>query len=361
MNKAEAKRFWRFSQYEVSADGRIQGAPGATLESFTLDEPSTTEQARGYRALFEVYELYLSIRARRPDFQAALVNMVDEDSQELHHAVTQWCSSYGLLGIVPHFVRSYRGWPSLVIRNGTVGVRWKTWAAHGAGFRQGVIGIDRYSLTDLQARLPELSRWTAQDEVEQPASVAVVEGMRLDTAQAMVFDYFSGMFFSDGSGTYLARFFPQVNSRQAESYDYPCPQSPQFWQDYSEPIEEFLRFTQELWSIHHELGLRGKSSAQDIAGPISRLNQLIAVLSPEVVMSPNGLLGVALVSSSLLGYLVGELLEDLRSDKLQRRCHYCEQPLTVANPKALYCPEHREAGRKRKQRQKQAKKAKELS
>jgi len=160
-------------------------------------------------------------------------------------------------------------------------------------------------------------------------------------------------------GLSWARFFPSVATAAAETFHYPPPLSPEFWQIYSEPVNEFLAAAAALQrvfkvlSVGVDLGNLASQQPEQIAGALQILQHLISPASPMPVISKDGFIQERMSMPSLLCALSLMMLQDLAGYRRLFRCKVCGKPAVAGSSKTRNCSEKcRDLGKKRRKKAK---------
>jgi len=142
-------------------------------------------------------------------------------------------------------------------------------------------------------------------------------------------------------GKTWARFFPDVLSSEAETYDYPLLTTPEFWHQYAEPVEAFLDAAQIFAKVQKELhapdSIRQRLKNDQFLQGRHRLHALVKSASPALHVRGDGTLEQMWVPASLLGAYAMMLYQDLSDEVPILRCQECGRVFTSISPKAKYC------------------------
>lgn len=317
-------RWWRFDKYEIRGRA-IRPAPGAQL------------------TVYDPWKLYLRSRTRGNETlppYAEFVNLRQSLSvgiRESEAAIVEWCSRYGLPGILPHETRSATLAPrwvsvgdsaSLIVPGQVQYVRINGgWAKNRTLFRPESV--------ESSFNQPELEGLPVPEK-EAPGAWARVGVLRqpLDSPEH----------FNEKLKENWWKFFPDVPEEEAETYRYPSPLSEKFWQQYAEPYGQFLQslqcLTEVLWELEHH-GPANPTSAADakhVAQGVFLLEMLLAPASVTVVPKPDGTFSQEWVCGSLLSAFAMMAVQDLTESRRVRDCAArCGRLFVSQHPAALYC------------------------
>lgn len=380
-----AGRWSRFTGYEVR-DGYIRPAPGATLETYDpweAFEASRAARASELPAYVQLIELAKRIE-KGAEGRRQLVSTgtpgrgevaVPMYSDEDKRAIERWCSSWGLLGILPHFARK-----------AVLAPRWEP----AAGFKKvvdpqtGTTEMRPFEQSWLDCAQRVYTReghaWrTARTMNVGGPSTAPKDAVRDGLVPAMLVPKkwprpsadiedspaIGPGFPTDSTSGPLdhrwAHYFPAVKWSEVETFPYPAPLSESFWHSYAERVFDFFHHGR-LFGLIWDNILPGRP---DIPGMVSAslsrarcrgyLHSLLLPVSHVLHENPDGSLGRLRVSPSLLGSLALMMFEDLGEGRRRvRRCAACVQPFRVVAVGGAYCSERcRRTVGKRKYRARQ--------
>lgn len=116
-------------------------------------------------------------------------------------------------------------------------------------------------------------------------------------------------------------YFPSIPPTQDENYIFPRPLSRQFWQVYAEPVESFIRTARLL-----EMG----------TDDFSLLNRLTPTAGVALTEGDEGL-REEWTFSSLISALAMMIMDDLTGPMRLRRCERCHAPYFSKAREAKYC------------------------
>jgi hypothetical protein len=318
-----AGRWWRFDKYEIRS-GTIRPAVGAKLE------------------VYDPWKVFLRSRTRgdeRPPPYARFINLRQSLALGLSQseaAILQWCSEFGLLGILLHETRSVTlaprwiplaedtpvllpGQLQYVRTNGG-------WAARRAIFRpqsvdHSLSGPDLQGAPVPESEAPEA--WARTGILRQPLRSPENRHERLQET--------------------WSKFFPDVPEAEGEIHQYPMPLSSEFWRHYAEPYGEFLDGLQCLAEVqeeldHHSTEPAGVDSAKHVSRGVALMDTLLAPTSVTLVPKADGTFSQEWVCGSLLSALAMMAVQDRTENRRVRDCAArCGRLFISQHPAALYC------------------------
>jgi AraC family transcriptional regulator of adaptative response/methylated-DNA-[protein]-cysteine methyltransferase len=362
-----AGSWWRFSNYELR-QGLLQPAPGEQLKSYDLWRAVRMQRAGRLDAPPPHHELLQLLRRLERDGPRL--------SAAARDALLEWCSRYGLLGILHDRVHEIslaprwehpaapipkeRVWP---VRRRYVRAsdRWVEITDYPPGFEEAFRQPTAPPRGFPVARTHHTGHLVAPSRV--PKSWRPFALVRAPMHAGSATDLAVETYERQSLGDTIGRFFPNVEPEHRDTYPYPKPDSPEFWLQYAEPLEEFMRGAARLRDTLADL--RDASSPADgddlalfsnvahLSRGLNSLHALTAAVRP--VLLPVGRARYAYRSSaaSLLESLAMMALLDEAAGRGERRCARwgCGLPFTPRTPQAEYCsPRCREADKKARQR-----------
>ena len=136
---------------------------------------------------------------------------------------------------------------------------------------------------------------------------------------------------------------------QQDTYAYPRPGTDQFWREYAEPEEEFLRAAHLL---HRAMdGLSQREDPTKLKDGLTLLAMLNDRVAPVLVMN-DGSYRMHWASTSLIGSLAMMMTLDLAESRRFARCEVCNSIFVTTSPEARYCSaKHRRTAQQRNYRE----------
>lgn len=350
--------WWRFSTYTV-ADGYIRPAKGAELEKHydPWEEYRAAQEGyrpgdHGKRSMQTPYKTLIDLideHARRKGHPASYDHQqLTRPSAAFQDAIAAWCGKHGLLGLALHRTRIVR-----------LAARWEPSNPH--------------SKEPGRQLLPTAREYVRRSHDWEQRNVSAFGGGRtylLDKHSHLQGQLVKpdDLFFNspDGFADVLtdvrsfdsrqeplgltwARFFPNVPREQHGTYEYCQPLTTQFWQEYAEPLHDF---------IHAAFGLldtvAGLASLKGLKKDrIAKLSQeetlryqrshyamaaLVAPVSPFPWMPDpvDGTISELWACPSLLTSFAKMALQDLDARRVFR-CEVCEKLAVSSALRASYC------------------------
>lgn len=319
-----AGRWWRFDKYEIRG-GALRPAPGALLTAYDPWMLYLRSRTRGDETL-PPYAEFVNLR------QSLSLGIKDSEA-----AILDWCSRYGLPGLLLHETRSV-----------TLAPRWVS-IEDGASLL--VPGQVQYVRTN--------GGWAGTRALLQPASVEYsinrpeLEGSPVPAKEAPAAWARSGILRQslrspEQSHEKLRetwwKFFPDVPEEEAETHRYPLPLSTAFWLHYAEPYNQFLESIQSLaevlWLLEHHgpANATSDADAKHVTEGVSLLDMLLAPASVTIVPKPDGTFSQEWVCGSLLSAFAMMAVQDLTESRRVRDCAArCGRLFVSQHPAALYC------------------------
>ena len=351
--------WWRFDRYAIRR-GIIGPAPGARL---SLYDPWV--------------DAYRDDRAD-PPYRALLDLAKPVAGQNRNRAIESWCSQNGLLGILLQRVHVV-----------TLAARWErplpTQTLSAEEKESLRAALAHLGITRSQGRrpgkgqplLPVLRQYVripggwatiVSEDVKVPAVRVPPEtllGDPVTAAQRPPEWPLPGLVAQDTDGvpateafSDFARFFPSVQRRSAELFQYPAPTSRQFWDIYAEPVDDFVAAVRQLARAIRWCRLprsTGSDSEKQLWEARSALHTLRGLLAPSClvpIVDANQVLHLRWHAPSLLGTLAIMATQDLVAKRLIG-CAACGTPILSAAPGTKFCSErcqHRVQKRAQRQR-----------
>lgn len=323
-------RWARFSAYEV-VDGYIRPCADASYE---LYDPWThyydiRREGKTDETPLESF-VYLAERLKfKPARWPEVYVLTDESEGE----VLAWCARYGLLGVLPHITH-------LV----TLPTRWDTVPNISAPDAFIVPSVVRFIRTNIG--------WTARTTSSLMRTEGTPKPGKRGELLPAKFQDGTGVIIGDLRGHQLrierldetwSRFFPDVQSDDRLTYQYPMPLSDGFWQQYAEPVADFANAATELLTAVTALrALRPIQSLTederyDLAYGRDVLHALVSSVKPVLGFGEDGRPEMRWASGSLIGSIAMMALEDVSQGSLLRRCAVCGRAFATRDARAIYC------------------------
>lgn len=331
--------WWRFDRYQIVKD-RICPAPGAILTRFhpwddVVGAASMSTQSSITTPYTKLFDVIRNVELVPTLSSGGEPDRLTEASAEL---VLNWCSQYGLLGLLPAGLLQVRLAPrwaeSEVIRSSN-----KTFLAHPqmrihqryfSGWRttmQITLGAWTRDPSDVGAIVPDESldpKWP------QPGAIA----LDLDSGGLVA------MRFDDPA---WSQYFPFVPENERETYSWPAIYSDAFWVVYGEPVHGFVtegrKLERAIDLIANGVGPSpSERDEQEFAGAYRYLNTLLSNVNPCFrPKMDTGELRQYWSCTSLLSSLAMMALLDCAQGRRPRICTTCKRVFISNAPKAEYC------------------------
>jgi hypothetical protein len=304
--------WWRWSSYTI-LDGVIVPEEGATLEAYDPWKVYFQNVGR-YRTVEQPYVSLLELNRLRPPPFRPLVH----PSLTPSRLMLNWCSQYGHLGILPTLANSIRvpagrrgrtkgGEESVAIVHHRAGGEWLSYEPYGGRSKPGV----------------------------------------------NQFDYISGAY-DERPITEILPFFPGLRPEQL-----PCPNSPEFWKYYGEPVEALDEWCQMFTNAVNGMsrfreGLPAPSPKDVELASFRMLSALAQSAAPTFTLDlDRGTLSEHRFSAGLLASFALMFLWDWREGRRALQCHNCQRFFVSDELRAMYCsPRCRNTAQSRRYRSK---------
>lgn len=327
----------------VSRAGRDGARPSGQVMDPTSRAPGTSRQARPpYLSLIELLRRQPYVRDAASDA-----------------AIAEWCTGYGLLGVLPHRARMV-----------TLATRWH----HQEGLPAGALVPKRVSY------LHVAGGWRADvgpligtglpmlvDAGEHESQVVQRSLLPSDWPGSGVLlgDLREELWRHEPLAATWGSFFPDVPDIEKETFEYPAPLSDAFWSLYAEPAGAFLDAASTLSEALDRVGARTSDGDPSHVAAVQQgqaiLHALTSSVRPFLSSTEAGGFRQNWVASTLLGSFAMMALQDLAQGHVPRFCEGCGTPFLSAAYQARYCSERcRHRVQKRNQRR-QHRKAGETS
>ena len=371
--------WWRFSSYELK-DGYIRPAPGAKLALYDPWQPyrDSWENNPDSDIPFPEKRLqgppYLSLLALADELTIAPDRSgLDKKSAD---RLLKWCSEFGLLGILPQRVHRVALAP-----------RWLPKKAWGAAVghkperpKDGILYPSQFIYYRNNALLLRIEGikvqgwnpvlWTGLKQGKKGKRLGqIYDGKSGEQPGVLIQDMFLNQesdfpsviilesLFQESFQQTWSRFFPSIPKKQVETYLYPLPLSPPFWEIYSESVTDFFMGVHVLRDALISLN---KSPIQfDPQHPtplppgFRLLNTLVSSSSMVLGTNPDGSYRQEWRAASLLGCFAMMALQDLTQQRKVMSCERCNRLFVTEAYQARYCSDRcRHTAQKRRYRQK---------
>jgi|CXWL01.1.fsa_nt_gi hypothetical protein len=389
--------WWRYSAYEIRS-GLLQPRKDAVLEEVDLWK-LRSQEARGRKEA--PYQTLINLVRQGAQFNGKHWRF--KPSRQWREQLLDWCSSNGLLGILPQITHSV-----------TLAPHWSAFADVERGVRNSkavvlvpeAFRFDRSSLGWIRQSYGGLFQ---HPNVQRPYSKQM-EGRAIPRhlwparwPRPSVFiqpidDYGDlGELTEEPIGRTWGKFFPSVPENKRDVYPYPMPHDDEFWKIYTEPVELFWKMGMRLARIDEILRkyrekLADKQFRIDLAialgdyidimtsdddedenegddvrrifakndqyshylllcWAVSSLNRLVQTVQPALMVNETRL-EQKWFASSLLSAFAMMMVQDLAGGVIVRECPMDRRVFSVqAERWTKYCSNKcAERGRKREQR-----------
>jgi hypothetical protein len=316
---ANAGKWWRFSKYEVRG-GYILPSDGARL---TRTDPWQNYGAKrvGRHAGQAPYQSLISIVQRFPP-----LGPDGELPRKSADELAEWCSTYGLLGVLPHRVEL------VYLAPGSDGSQ-RGYLRGGTGWREvSVLKPEETVEVELPRRLPGGDEFGADRDIQVAAT-----GLLQASAAAFVQPLDGGPPVRENLETTWAQYFRAPPHEQSEGLEFPMPLSDAFWDRYQEPVADFVASAHALISA---LSLVNEEPEAMTAA----FEYLLVTVRPVILkVKPNrGPEAPQQMwrSHSLLGSLAMMAVRDLLGTGRVRKCPSCQSTFmsfATNDQKAKWC------------------------
>lgn len=336
MDKIQVGYWWRFSKYEIR-DNVICPVSRAGIEQYDPWElfDNAREGGRrppqGKRMMELPYQQLLALDQQ-------IKNPFKYDAG----TVTEWCSRFGLLGILPHCASSI-----------TLPARWVTTESTPADMiwrKFHRIQPDQLVPVSAQhVRTPV--GWSSFREPFPPVrDFQGSSGMLLDERDIPARCPAPGVIWTNPTETRpsfesLDRLRPFFPGASVGSLEYPLPLSPVFWDLYGEPVHEFLNAARALHYSVRVIAHFGQKPLKELQehdaalllGAVEKLNALASPVSISLGPAENGAgLVQRWAGPSLLSSFAHMALLTL-AEGLVRCCENCKNVFVTAAWQGAYC------------------------
>ncbi len=347
--------WWRFSAYET-IDECIRPAAGAVLERYDpwKDYLAATEGDRpgtaGKRSLRTPYsELFeLLERSRTP-------GELFQPSDQLKDDIAAWCSKHGLLGLLVHRTRTLR-----------LAARWQIDNPHSPDPGRQLVPkarefIRRSDGWERRETILDGGAYHLLDEhPEMRDQLVRSEDLRTGDSEgnAELLEHLGSFNYRrEPLAQSWGRYFPRVPPELVPTYQFPHPLNDEFWHEYAEPIDDFLRAAAMLLDTARGLALvkereltatetlRWQSAQYKLAALVDAVRSFPWISDP-----PDGRVRELRTCPSLLASFAKMCLEDLDIGRVFT-CAECGSLAVSSAWQAGYCSTRcRNAAAKRRYR-----------
>ncbi len=363
-------KWWRFDRYEIS-EGYIRPTADARLESY--DPWSLYRTSFGQRGGRAPYESLARLSRQLGDARQTPTRAMHNDAQgrtyfvrvaEDHDQhIADWCSQYGLLGLLParaRIVALAPRWyldetlppvdPHIVRRPDMTEEELATSVSFTRQdrlvprqliYRRSATGWLTYSIKSYQERdeaviegglvkkayLPD--NWPAPYAILE-APFGVVGNVHKELRPWPLSEEWAG-------------YFPSVQWGETETYPYPAPLSDAFWRLYGETVTDFYHAARLFRQVLENL------AGTDVASEVPRetrvarcrryLAEMVAGAQPTLAQTESGRLQQVFSEPSLLSTLGMMLLLDLDRYDRVRTCDLCTWPFVAHTSRDRFCEE----------------------
>lgn len=333
-------RWWRFTDYEVR-DGYIRPAPGSELNVYDpFEEFERAGHARREHGQRPPYQSLLNLSLEFEGGEAGrsqdAVNLWlskpgdKKLTSKSERSVSEWCRSYGLLGLLPHSCL----WAAMPPR----------WALP-----------EPFTLLDQIVYVRLRGRWGKQTQLwdEEDLQRIFDRGLQGERQEeewlfpplqpSALFHHLSPpMVAYEPLSFTWARFFPDIPNDLPATASYPQPLSEDFWKQYAEPVEMFVAavrvFQDMVACLQRNQPAKGhtKRDQDPVLAGAGALQRLLAV-SPVLVPAARRKFTLKWYGESLLAMLALMLALDLAGGKRVRECPKCYCHFLTKKYNAAYC------------------------
>jgi hypothetical protein len=312
--------WWRFSRYEMR-DGHIRPTANANLEWFDPWEIyRVSKWDKGTQPPYQsLLALMLSIGAHSSESRGWQLDQSLQPGGGLppvqEAKVLDWCSHFGLLGLLPHFTlaiglprrmeliedRTYHIEAWLVRANG----QWDTIGM--TDLHHGPEPVKYYRL-HTEARPDPLVPWY-DPYYQTPAAIVCGRSIRV--------------------ADLLPEYFPDFKDA-GDQFECPRVLSEKFWRIYSESQTGFFQSALALLTL-----AQPTSGSEEFRTAVARA--FMEPVGVSISLDSNGRYQECWACPSLLSSFTRMLLQDLSGGMRVLRCECCHLPFVTESWKARYC------------------------
>lgn len=350
---AAARSWARFDHYVVH-DGYVCPDSGAKVEIYELCDrnPVGQIQARKTEPTYcSLLNLAQKIELKPRPGPGPLLTF----SENCENRVMEWCSQFGLLGVLPHAVHMV----TLAPRYGPlpdVEGRWVPWQRQYLRVNQEWVRRDLWDVQVGATKEGDVDQW--MDKLVPPEEIP--KGW--PKSEVALQDLTSGKLKKEPLAKTWGKFFPTVPQTERDTYAYPVPNSAEFWNLYAEPIPQFVEAATLFLSAAQGIGrLAEHDLTHDARGQVERavftLNSLLSPTGSAAVLSNKDRIEQHWMGPSLLGAFAMMALRDFSEQRLVRTCanakcrrifvtkayqgRYCSDKCRYATQKRRYRDRHK--------------------
>lgn len=323
--------WWRFNHYEIDEDGGLVPASGATLESFdpwASFWPWREDWRDQTPPYIELLDLLFDEGTTKKSSNLAIIKAMKGEGSALHKlseqgqfsAILQWCMKYGVLGIIPHTVRTLcytseediprkliyqrggNGWESFLVLNNSVQ---PVCLSELADLNQ-LLGTDDWSFTQSEKTAFKFNL-VGHDLVWRIENYDFIDNYLNNAA------------------------CPVLTQRIL-----PPPLSHGFWQVYSEPFVDFICMASELYQTLALL-LAEDSTLEQQQSAAHWINLYAEPVTRKIVIQPDGERTVEINAPSLLSHFSSMIMIDLASPNRLYLCKSCKRIFASGTSRATFC------------------------
>ncbi len=334
-------KWWRFDRCEIQ-EGAVRGAPGT--QRITYNPWERFESLKGkYRTVNTLWGEFVELsRQVREASVAPHQKGFYWPSATGQALILKWCNTYGLLGILPGTVQSIAlppTWeaaetvinPSRLLPNTAEVTVQRTHARVGGVWN---------TLFNTSTKFVDGKEWKPSNPA--PGTALLQSESVSMPARTIYWDWEQRESKVSEGNLVLRPFF----WREPHEGQYPVPLSPEFWEIYHEPLDEWTRIADvfreavELVSRHAADLMEGRGRPENelsyVHGALALLNVLA---SSEAYYHEfyRSRLQRELSCASFLSALAGMFLRDLMAGRRALRCGRCEKIFVSNDRRAVYC------------------------
>jgi len=335
----------RFSEYRISNDF-IVPAENAKLDFYHLGDETSQGLSQD------------SVLTLAADLRAASTLPLFASDQKSQDLVLKFCSRHGLLGLFAHDVHMIGLAPRWQRSGQDPRSQWlaktqRRYVRRGASWATEVVqlptplrrpypGMANYERPYVPELEDQLVEHLAQDELFLGPCLQVYDGARVDEKSL---------------AAYANSYFPTIEESELETFPYPEPCTPEFWKQYAEPFDEFVRAVLRFERIVNNKPRTSERSHSAALFRQDKLNVLInGVFLSFQDTGRNKRAQMVWHVPSLLGLFALSAAQEFTSARVIANCIACQKPIFSDKYQKRYCSKKcRSLIQKRKQREKKRK------